>query len=184
MRRAILTAVAVVLVVPGIGSAQDKAAKIANATSAAPESVSKYAKVMDWDNTVVREGNNGWTCFPDNPASPGNDPMCLDAAWMNWAHAWLTKTEPTYDQVGIAYMLAGGSPGSNTDPYAEGPTADNEWISEGGPHLMMLVPDPSTLSDMPTEPGNGGPWVMWRDTPYVHIMIPTPGHGMMPSHGM
>jgi hypothetical protein len=162
MRRAILTAVAVVLIVPGIGSAQDKAAKIANATSAAPESVSKHAKVMDWDNTVLREGNNGFTCFPDNPDSPGNDPMCLDAAWMNWVHAWMTKTEPTYDQVGIAYMLAGGSPSSNTDPYAD----------------MMLVPDPSKLSDMPTDATNGGPWVMWRDTPYVHIMIPTPGHGM------
>jgi hypothetical protein len=43
---------------------------------------------------------------------------------------------------------------------------------------MMLVPDPSKLSDMPTDATNGGPWVMWRDTPYVHIMIPTPGHGM------
>jgi hypothetical protein len=49
---------------------------------------------------------------------------------------------------------------------------------------MMLVPDPSKLSDMPTDPDNGGPWVMWKDTPYVHVMIPTPGHGMMPSHGM
>jgi hypothetical protein len=177
MQRAILTAVLLLLAVPSIGSTQDNSAKIASAMSAAPESVNKNATVMDWDNTVLREGNNGWTCFPDRLDTPGTDPMCLDEPWMNWADAWMNKTEPTYDQVGIAYMLAGGSPGSNTDPYAEGPTADNEWISEGGPHLMMVVPDPSVLSDMPTDAGNGGPWVMWRDTPYVHVMIPSSGHG-------
>lgn len=36
----------------------------------------------------------------------------------------------------------------------------------------MLVPDPAWLEGLPTSPG-AGPWVMWRDTPYVHVMIPT-----------
>jgi hypothetical protein len=178
MRRAILTAVALLLVLPSIGSSQDKQSQIAGALSSAPASVTEDAKVMDWDNTVLREGTNDWTCFPDMPDTPGYDPMCLDEPWLNWAQAWMTKGQPTYDRIGFGYMLAGGSPDSNTDPYAEGPTADNEWLNEGVPHIMMIVPDPNMLKGLPTTPEGGGPWVMWRDTPYVHIMIPTPKHGM------
>lgn len=70
-------------------------------------------------------------------------------------------------------MLQGGSPESNVDPYAEGPTEDNEWLDEGVPHVMMIVPDPAMLEGLPTHP-RGGPWVMWRGTPYVHVMIPAP----------
>ena len=32
--------------------------------------------------TTVKQGTNGFTCMPDNPRSPGNDPMCLDANGM------------------------------------------------------------------------------------------------------
>lgn len=178
MRRAFLTAVASLLIIPSIGSAQDKAAKIANATSAAPMSISANATVMDWDNTVLREGTNGWTCLPDMPVSSGNDPMCLDEPWVNWVDAFMTKTEPNFSKIGFGYMLTGDSPASNTDPFAEGPTPDNEWISEGGPHVMMVVPDPAMLDGLSTDPADGGPWVMWRDTPYVHVMIPLPASGM------
>lgn len=72
-------------------------------------------------------------------------------------------------------MLQGGSPGSNTDPYAQGPTPDNEWMERVPPHLMIIVPDPEMYEDLPTDPENGGPWVMWRRTPYAHIMVPTAG---------
>ncbi len=74
-------------------------------------------------------------------------------------------------------MLVGSSPESNIDPYAEGPTADNEWMTESTPHIMMIVPDPSVLKGLTSDPKNGGPWVMWRGTPYVHVMIPTPKKG-------
>jgi hypothetical protein len=33
------------------------------------------------------------------------------------------------------------------------------------------------LSALPTDPNNGGPWVMWKGTPYAHIMVPV---GPMP----
>ncbi len=61
--------------------------KIDSALSAAPTSLSRDARVMDWDGKVLRQGNNGYTCLPD-------------------------------------------------------------------------IPD------------NGGPWIMWPDTPYAHLMIP------------
>lgn len=148
-----------------------KDAKIRNALSAAPAPLTEEAAVMDWDNTTLRLGGNGWTCFPDVPNTPGNDPMCLDAQWVNWAHAWMNHSEPQITQVGLAYMLQGGSDASNTDPFATEPAPGEEWI-DSGPHLMILVPDLAALESLPTDPMSGGPYVMWKGTPYAHIMVP------------
>lgn len=154
--------------------------KIESAESAAPPSVSAEATIRDWpteeggDMALIREGSNGWTCLPDMAATPGTDPMCLDDVWLGWADAWMNKTKPTIDRIGFGYMLQGGTPESNTDPYATEPTPDNEWITEPVPHLMILVPNEKSLEGLPVDADNGGPWVMWRDTPYVHIMAPMP----------
>lgn len=160
----------------------DVKAKINSAMSSAPLSIAQNATIRDWptqqggEMALLREGSNGFTCLPDMPDTPGNDPMCLDEAWMNWADAWMNKKEPSYTTMGFGYMLQGGTPESNLDPYAEGPTNDNEWIEDSVPHLMILVPDPEMLAGLPVTSESGGPWVMWRDTPYVHIMAPMPLH--------
>lgn len=151
------------------------AEKIESALSAGPAVVTDGAEVQDWDGTVLREGDNGWTCLPDVPDTEGTDPMCLDDVWLEWAHAWMNRTEPEVDRVAFGYMLRGGTPSSNVDPYAEGRTEDNEWLSESVPHVMMVVPDESWLEGLPTHPSAKGPWVMWRGTPYAHVMIPTTG---------
>ncbi len=157
-----------------------KNAKLADATSAAPPSISAAATVLDWpseeggDLAVLREGTNEWTCLPDMPGKPGTA-MCLDEPWMNWLQAYVQKTEPEIRTVGFGYMLQDPKGGeSNVDPFATGPTPENEWIDDGVPHLMLLVPNEEALEDLPTDPDNGGPWVMWKDTPYVHIMAPMP----------
>ena len=157
-----------------------KASKIKNAMSAAPPSISAEATVLDWpseegaDMAVLREGSNGWTCMPDMPGKAGTA-MCLDDQWMEWADAWMNKRDPNITAVGFGYMLQDPQGGeSNVDPYATGPTPDNEWIADGVPHLMLVLPDEKALADLPTDPNNGGPWVMWKDTPYVHIMAPMP----------
>jgi hypothetical protein len=72
-------------------------------------------------------------------------------------------------------MLMGDAGASNVDPFAQGPTAQNEWVRTG-PHLMLVVPDRAVLDGFPTDPENGGPWVMWKGTPYAHVMIPVPGN--------
>jgi hypothetical protein len=69
-------------------------------------------------------------------------------------------------------MLRGDKVGSNTDPFATGPTADNQWVVAPS-HVMVLVPDPKLLDSLPTDPHSGGPWVMWKGTKYAHIMVPT-----------
>ena len=165
-----------------ITQAQSRQAKIQSAMSAAPIEIAENATIMDWpaeeggEMTLLREGSNDYTCLPDMPATPGNDPMCLDEPWMIWADAWMNQKEVNIDRMGFGYMLQGGTPESNIDPFPEGPTEDNEWITDAAPHLMIIVPDPAMLEGLPVRPdeAGGGPWVMWRGTEYVHIMAPMP----------
>lgn len=152
--------------------------KIRLATSAAPASIGRNAAVVEMnergETTELRTGTNGWTCMPSagGPAGVvGTDPMCLDKTWMNWVDAWAHKADPKIDSVGIAFMLRGDKGASNTDPFATGPTADNQWVV-APPHVMVLVPDTRLLESMPTDPHNGGPWVMWKGTKYAHVMVP------------
>ena len=151
--------------------------KIQNAMSAAPQAIAAAATIMDWpaaeggQPTQLRAGTNGWTCFPDAAATAANDPMCVDQAFLAWADAYMNKKPVAITQAGFSYMLQGGE-GSNTDPYATGPTADNQWGKEG-PHVMMVVPNMALLSGLPTEKTGGGPWVMWKGTPYAHVMMLT-----------
>ena len=148
-----------------------EAAIIEEALSAAPPELAAGATVMDWEMKVLKQGDNGWTCMPTPPHLQGTSPMCNDATWMEWADAYLNKKDYAGGKLGVSYMLAGDEGASNIDPYAEGPTADNQWIKEGA-HLMLLVPDPAQLEGMSTDPSNGGPYVMWKGTPYVHVMEP------------
>ena len=162
--------IAVLITFPITAIAGDKSETIADALSAAWPGMAKDATVVDWEGNVLREGSNGYTCFP-TPANLGSSsPMCMDSEWMEWADAWANKKEFVSDALGISYMLAGDGGASNIDPYAEGPTADNEWIREGA-HLMILAPL-ELLEGFPTDPHNGGPYVMWKGTPYAHLMVP------------
>src|ERR1700733_9016206 len=111
---------------PKPAAAPSDATLIKSAESAAPRSVSGKATVIAMDAAgkmrTIRKGTNGWTCMPDNPATPGPDPMCWDKNAGEWVDAWMAhKTPPA--KVGFMYMLAGGTDASNTDPYAQKPTA-------------------------------------------------------------
>lgn len=148
---------------------------IEKALSAAPPQLAAEATVIGPDGTVLKEGSGRFTCMltPEEPT--GGAPMCADKTWMPWADAWVNnKPYTASDRIGLAYMLAGDSPtggASNTDPSAEMPTADNEWVVEG-PHVMIIVPDEKLLADLPTDPNTGGPYVMWSGTPFAHVMMP------------
>ena len=149
---------------------------IASAMSAAPKAVAEGATivVMDANNNArtLRQGSNGWTCMPDSPASPGQDPMCLDQNAMEWAAAWIGKKPPP-DKVGFVFMLAGGSDASNTDPYASAPSQGGRWI-DTGPHVMVVGPAVGRMAGYPrgVQPDTTQPYVMWPGTPYEHLMIP------------
>lgn len=82
------------------------------------------------------------------------------------------KDPPQPKTVGIAYMLKGDKGASNTDPYATKSTPDNHWVVSP-PHVMILPTNSSQLEALPTDPHTAGPWVMWKDTKYAHIVVPT-----------
>ena len=84
------------------------------------------ATVVDWEGNVLREGSNGYTCFPTPPMLTGTAPMCMDAEWMEWADAWSNEKAFEADTLGISYMLAGDESASNIDPYAEGLSDDKD----------------------------------------------------------
>jgi hypothetical protein len=145
---------------------------IHSAVRAGPSSISDEASVWDWSMNELRAGTNGWTCLPDRADTEGDDPWCLDAPWLDFLDAYVNQTEPSYTEVGFAYMLMGDTPVSNSDPYATERTTDDDWVTHVGAHLMMILPDRSDLDGVSTDHRNGGPWVMWPNTPYAHLMIP------------
>lgn len=140
------------------------------ALSAAWPGMVEGATVVDWEGNVLQEGGNGYTCMPTPPSMSGNAPVCLDETWMDWAKAWQNKAPFTADRLGIAYMLQGDAGASNVDPYATQRSDDNQWVVEG-PHLMIIAPA-ELLETFPTDPDNGGPYVMWKGTDYQHLMVP------------
>lgn len=149
----------------------DKAAEsaMASALSAGPKSVTDHATILDHQGNVLRKGSNGYTCMPESAAM---GPMCNDAVWMAVLEAFMAGKPYDGQEFGLSYMLAGegDAPGvSNIDPRATSPTSDNQWVKEG-PHLMIILPDPSMYQGMSTDPSHPV-YVMWKDTPYAHLMV-------------
>ena len=76
--------------------------------SAAPRAIAKNATIVDQSGKeggempVLRKGMNDWTCMPDDPSTPANDPMCLDKNAVDWAKAWKSHTEPKLSGAGMA----------------------------------------------------------------------------------
>jgi hypothetical protein len=161
---------------PAAPSATDKK-MIRSAMSAAPKKVSEGATIVAMDANgkmrTLREGKNGFTCMPDNPATPGPDPMCMDKVAFEWAGAWIGHKPPASGKIGFMYMLAGGTDASNTDPYATKPSAANHWVKTGS-HVMIVGADASFYDMYPksADPDTSVPYVMWMGTPYEHLMIP------------
>ena len=122
--------------------------------------------------TELRAGDNGWTCLPDDPATPSNDPMCLDDQWLEWLMAFAEGRDPVITELGFSYMLQGGSGASDTDPMQMEPADGEEWLF-GPPHVMLIAPESLDVDSFPTDRDSGGPYIMWAGTPYEHFMAPS-----------
>jgi hypothetical protein len=172
MRTLIAVCVLVVLgnIAPALG-AESVNAKIARALSAAPDSIKSGAAVVDVDAhgkaTVLRSGTNGFTCFPGDPSVIGDDAMCADQQSMIWINDFVAhKPKPTNTAPGIAYMLAGGTDWSASDPFATKGTPITE-----PPHWMIMWSyDPKT-SGLSSKESHTGTWIMYAGTPWAHLMI-------------
>ena len=150
---------------------------ITSALSAAPPAVSKDATIVvvgaDSKLRTLREGKGAFTCVPDDPSTPGVDPMCLDRNGFEWFKALLAKEKPPEGKIWFAYMLKGGSDASNDDPFASEPPAGKKWV-ETGPHVM--IGGPGIVKMLDSYPASADdtrkPYVMFGGTPYEHLMVP------------
>lgn len=172
MKRTTLTLFLVLFAGAAAGGDMTAEQKIAAAEKAAPPQIGSAATIVDDDGTVLREGDNGWTCRPNTMPGDGS-PICYDAQWadMMAAMGGGEPFEPT--GLGIAYMLMGDAEGSgvsNSDPGHPDPHSAHDYVEEA-PHLMLIVPR-DMLDGLTDDPNAGGPYVMWKDTPYAHIMVP------------
>lgn len=158
-----------ICLLPAFASAQPADPRIARALSAAPPMVSEGARVILEDGTELRAGTNGWTCLPTLGA---DHPACLDEVWLRFLGALMGGQPFSTDRIGVGYMLQPEvAPTNNADPADRTQDPGEVWIQEG-PHLMLLFPNAQALESFPTDPWAGGPYVMWKGTPYAHVMMP------------
>lgn len=142
---------------------------MANAMSAGPAPIAQDAAIMDypeefpggWPDEAaplpfeIRAGTNGWTCIVDRPDTPGNDPMCLNDAYLEVLLSQYNLTDAPDTGVGFGYMLQGGGPVGSP------------------PHMMVFAPESNAGFDAyGTEPGPY-PWIMFPGTSQQHLMVLT-----------
>lgn len=91
---------------------ETKQTKISRALSAGPATIARAAKVVDRDEkgneTVLREGTNGFTCFPGHLGVVDDIAYCANADALQWEKDWHGHApKPTNTQPGIEYMHVG-----------------------------------------------------------------------------
>jgi hypothetical protein len=178
-------ALALAQCVPALAKAPDP---IQSAESAAPREIAAKATILamnaDGSTKLLRKGSNNFTCLPDNPATPGPDPMCADAKAMEWIGQWVARKPPNRNKPGFIYMLAGGTDASNTDPWAKNPSDGHDWVPTG-PHVMLVGIGPETLAGYPTanRPDTRAGYVMWAGTPYARQIHRQSGPLLPPTLG-
>ncbi len=142
------------LAFPALASHHEHEAEIESAMAAGPMEISGEATIKLHDDTVVREGTNGWTCFPDVAAEgdeEGETARCYNAAWAAFAEAYKTDENAVAPAGALTYMLS----------------ADN-------PHIMVLMPGADAVASLPTEAGHGT-YAMDVGGARQHLMIPAGG---------
>ena len=150
---------------------------IKSAHEAGPIEVTSKATIIaigaDGSMRTLQKGSNSFTCMPDDPTTPGQDPMCADPNAWDFVLAMMARKDPPKGKVGFAYMMRGGTDASNTDPFATKPEPNNNWV-ETGAHVMLMGLGGDIMRGYPRDPkpDTTQPYVMYANTPYEHLMVP------------
>ena len=153
-------------------------------TSAAPAFIGKHATVIGASGKVLREGTNGWRCEPFMPMPKDGfkhphetAAACSDKNAVAWANAYKSNNKPELEGDGWIWMIHGDLGVDNFKPYTDGQKdAGHKHFIESGAHMMLMPKDPSSLDGQTTDYTTGAPYVMFKGTPYVHLMIPLDGY--------
>lgn len=145
------------------------------ALSGAPPHIAKEATVMipgdDGKLMEVKKGINGFTCVPDDPGTPIEDPICSDEAAFQWVNSLMNNDpKPANTVPGISYMAKGGAHWEKDGKILMKEELGAKMVKEP-PHWMVFWPFDSKASGIPSLPNPGGVWVMFDGTPYAHLMI-------------
>jgi hypothetical protein len=145
------------------------------ALSGAPPHIAKDATVMipgdDGKLMEVKKGTNGFTCVPDDPGTPIDDPICNDEAAFQWVTSLMNNDpKPANTVPGISYMAKGAAHWEKDGKILMKEEPGAKMVKEP-PHWMVFWPFDSKASGIPSHPNPGGAWVMFDGTPYAHLMI-------------
>ena len=125
------------------------AQKIDLAKASAPSNVSDEARILDADNTVLQEGDNGWTCMVGNPRPAPEGgwptahdamPVCTDDVGMKWMSDFMAGKAPEIERDTFMWMLHGdvGEDNTTAGVLNKADAKDpSQWI-ESGPHTGIL----------------------------------------------
>lgn len=168
---------------------------IADATKAAPPSVTDTASIYGWTSdgklVLARYGSGSYTCIGSGsfsrrlgkPPLPYADPMCLDHNAWSFIQALWSGKKPLPTEPGLIWMLAGMNVSkSAVDIGAASVTvkdksadAKKEGIVQMTPHVMILpLPVNEKASDLATSYSLDHPlaeWIMAVGKPHEHLMV-------------
>lgn len=178
---------------PFVGEETWKAAAIADASTAAPPSVTADAKIYGWTKdgklSLARKGSGSYTCVASGafsirvgkPALPYPDPMCLDQNAWSFIQALWSKQKTLPTAPGLVWMLAGMNVtksavdiGASTISTTATDATDAKVV-QMTPHVMIMpLPSDEKVAGMTTKynlehPLN--PWIMAAGKPHEHLMV-------------
>lgn len=149
--------------------------KTAQALTAGPDWLGGLATIAQWPPLdtgqfiVLRAGAGGWTCFPDLPTTPGNDPLCVDDEFLRWVTAWKGHAAaPSLQAMAIAYAFKGMQVASEKEPLKASPDSGKPWVRVPP---SVLIATPNAAAVRATRPASG-PWVLWAGTPWALTVVP------------
>lgn len=177
---------AVVIVAGTIASAQqvsetEKAAKIAQAVKALPESMRDGASVVEYDDqgyrTVLREGTNSMVCEPDDPDTEGFQVSCYHKnriARLNFEHQLAATGKEAMDvfQARSKLVDEGRLPLPVAGQMAYFLSGDSEASASNVGRSIRLPYATADSTGLPTERDEeNGIWLMQAGTNRAHIMV-------------
>ena len=193
---AVVSAISVLQLAPSLNAkpvSEDtwKSATIADASLAAPPSVTADAKIYGWnkdDNlTLARDGTGPYVCVASGafstrvgkPALPYPDPMCLDQNAWSFIQAVWNKKKPLPTAPGLVWMLAGMNVTKSAVDIGASTIATkgltDEKVVQMTPHVMILpLPSNESAAGMTTKYNLENPldaWIMAAGKPHEHLMV-------------
>lgn len=145
------------------------------AMSAAPQRIAANAAIVAVDAggtlVTIKEGTNQFTCMSDLPGTPKADPVCADANAKQFLTSMMKNdSKPANQAPGVAYMANGGQHWEKDGKVLMKEAAGARLVDEP-PHWMITWPFDPQMTGLPTQPNEGGVYIMFAGTPYAHLMI-------------